>query len=63
LLRGEQAIKGAKKNVIVTSGLTRGGKSCFCNFLLNKPMMGKDVEGDVIYVPVSTDISYAKMSN
>jgi hypothetical protein len=43
LERGDRKIDFIKKKAIMMVGLTRVGKSCTFNWILNKPMQG---EGD-----------------
>lgn len=42
-------------------GLSRTGKSCTYNYILNKPMIGTKEKGTIVYKSTSIDPSVAKM--
>ena len=63
LHRGEKRMKSILEYCIIVLGKSRIGKSCTYNYILNKPMKGVNLDGDIVYVTTQNDSTTAKMGN
>lgn len=63
LYSGELRIRECREHCIMIVGRTRTGKTCLFNHILNKPMIGKEQDGLIEYVPFKSDGSYAEMGS
>jgi GTP-binding protein EngB required for normal cell division len=55
LERGDRKIQKIKKRIIALVGLTRAGKSCTYNWILDRSMVGKGNNIQANYIPTIPD--------